>query len=227
MNNLEVVLANEKHLKYVDDILITIEESAKVRGTGIAKRKPEYVQAKMIEGKAIIALVDGEFAGFCYIETWGHGQFVANSGLIVKPEYRGLGLAKQIKNATFKLSREKFPNAKIFGLTTGLAVMKINSSLGYRPVTFSELTSDEAFWDGCKSCVNYDILTRTKRKNCLCTGMLYDPEWDKNKSPKPVPTTRKPHSLPVYGRWFRFKYHVLTGFRKTKGMFSKVKNKAA
>ena len=163
MNKFEVILANETHLKYVSDILITIEESAKVRGTGIAKRQPEYVQSKILEGKAIIALDGDAFAGFCYIETWGHGQFVANSGLIVKPEYRGNGLAKQIKQETFKLSQKKFPGVKLFGLTTGLAVMKINSSLGYRPVTFSELTSDSAFWDGCKSCVNYDILERTKR----------------------------------------------------------------
>jgi hypothetical protein len=227
MGKLEVILANESHLKYVNDILLTIEDSAKVRGTGIAKRKPEYIQAKMLEGKAVIALVDNNFAGFCYIETWGHGQFVANSGLIVKPEFRGLGLAKQIKQETFNLSRKKFPNAKIFGLTTGLAVMKINSSLGYRPVTFSELTTDDAFWAGCQSCVNYDILQRTQRKNCLCTGMLYDPEWEKSKGPKPMPTSRRPHSLQVYGRWFRYKYHVLTSFRKTKAMFSKMKNKAA
>jgi len=227
MGNLEVVLANESHLKFVNDILITIEESAKVRGTGIAKRKPEYVQSKIIEGKAIIALDDNNFAGFCYIETWGHGQFVANSGLIVKPEYRGQGLAKLIKQETFKLSRTKYPNAKIFGLTTGLAVMKINSSLGYRPVTFSELTPDDAFWAGCQSCINYDILQRTERKNCLCTGMIYDPAWEKDKGPKPDPSERKPHSMQVYARWFRFKYHVLTGYRKTKAMFVKEKKKAA
>jgi hypothetical protein len=226
MSNFKVIVADDSHLKFVNDILVTIEESARVRGTGIAKRKPEYVEAKMKEGKAIIALKDNEFAGFCYIESWGHGQFVANSGLIVKPEYRGAGLAKLIKQATFNLSRSKFPQAKIFGLTTGLAVMKINSSLGYRPVTFSELTKDDAFWDGCQSCVNYDILTRTNRKNCLCTGMLYDPEWEKDKETKPV-SKRKPHSLQVYGRWFRFKYHVLRGIKKSKAMISKIKKKAA
>jgi hypothetical protein len=227
MNNFEVVLANESHLKYVNDILITIEESAKIRGTGIAKRKPEYVQAKILEGKAIIALDGDQFAGFCYIESWSHGQFVANSGLIVKPEYRGQGLAKLIKQETFKLSMKKFPGAKLFGLTTGLAVMKINSALGYRPVTFSELTTDNAFWEGCKSCVNYDILERTKRKNCLCTGMLYDPKWEKDKSPKPPSPTKKQHSLPVYARWFRFKYNILTRFRKTKAIITKARQKAA
>jgi len=146
------------------------------RGTGIAKRTPEYVAAKMLEGKAVIALTpSGEWVGFCYIEAWGHDQFVANSGLIVAPPYRKSGVAKQIKKRIFDLSREKYPDAKIFGLTTGLAVMKINSELGYEPVTYSELTDDEEFWAGCKSCVNYDILMGKERKNCMCTAMLYDP----------------------------------------------------
>jgi hypothetical protein len=168
-------VATEKHLKYVDEILKTIEEAAKVRGTGIAKRRPEYVASKIQEGKAVIAMCGDDFAGFCYIESWGHEQFVANSGLIVKPEYRQRGLAKKIKHKAFELSRQRFPNAKIFGLTTGLAVMKINTELGYVPVTFSELTDDPTFWKGCESCVNYDVLLRNNYTRCLCTGMLYDP----------------------------------------------------
>lgn len=174
---IEVVVANESHLEYVNTILDTISAAAAKRGTGIAKRSPEYIEKKILEGKAIIALADtGEFAGFCYIESWGDKQFVANSGLIVVEKYRGQGLAKAIKKKSFDLSREKFPNAKLFGLTTGLAVMKINSELGYRPVTFSELTHDESFWKGCEACVNFDILKRNNYKMCLCTGMLYDPE---------------------------------------------------
>lgn len=181
MANFEIVVASDKHLIFADEICSQIEESAKARGTGIAKRSPEYIKQKMREGKAVIAIADGnKFAGFCYIESWADTKFVANSGLIVVPEYRQHGLAHKIKERAFKLSREKFPNAKLFGLTTSLAVMKINSDLGYRPVTFSELTEDEKFWDGCKSCVNYDILTRTNKKHCLCTGMLYDPN-DKSK----------------------------------------------
>jgi hypothetical protein len=153
-----------------------MEASAKARGTGIAKRSPEYVAQKMEEGKAVIAVLpEGTWVGFCYIEVWGHEQFVANSGLIVSPEFRKSGTAKRIKQTIFNLSREKYPNAKIFGLTTGLAVMKINSDLGYEPVTYSELTDDEEFWAGCKSCVNYDILMSKERKNCMCTAMLYDP----------------------------------------------------
>ena len=151
--------------------------SAKARGTGIAKRTPEYVAEKILEGKAVIAVTKtGEWVGFCYIETWSNGEYVANSGLIVAPEYRKSGMAKAIKKKIFELSREKYPNAKLFGLTTGLAVMKINSELGYEPVTYSELTQDEAFWAGCKSCVNYDILMSKERKNCMCTAMLYDPK---------------------------------------------------
>ena len=153
-----------------------MEASAKARGTGIAKRSPEYLSQKMDEGKAVIALtVDGKWVGFCYIETW-EGEYVANSGLIVAPEYRKSGVAKAIKKKIFDLSRQKYPEAKIFGLTTGLAVMKINSELGYEPVTYSELTQDEKFWAGCKSCVNYDILMSKERNNCLCTAMLYDPK---------------------------------------------------
>ncbi|NDV45613.1 GNAT family N-acetyltransferase [Paludibacter sp. 221] len=176
VDNITVQVADEKHLKYVDIILDTIAAAAKIRGTGIARRSPEYVARKMEEGKAIIALAGDEFAGFCYIETWGNKQFVANSGLIVVDKFRAHGLAKRIKRTAFELSRSRYPDAKIFGLTTGLAVMRINSELGYKPVTFSELTDDEAFWKGCESCVNYDILQRTGRKMCLCTGMLYDPK---------------------------------------------------
>jgi hypothetical protein len=162
---------------YTNTITSEMESSAKARGTGIARRSSEYLDQKIEEGKAVIAVTkEGAWVGFCYIETWGHGEYVANSGLIVAPDYRKSGIAKGIKNRIFDLSREKYPEAKIFGLTTGLAVMKINSELGYEPVTYSELTQDEAFWAGCKSCVNYDILMSKERKNCMCTAMLYDPK---------------------------------------------------
>ncbi|MEX8546533.1 MAG: GNAT family N-acetyltransferase [Mucilaginibacter sp.] len=177
IQDFKIQVANGEHADYAPQICDEMAESAKARGTGIAKRSPEYVANKMLEGKAVIALhKDGTWAGFCYIETWSHGQFVANSGLIVNPIFRKVGLAKAIKEEVFKLSRKKYPDAKIFGLTTGLAVMKINSELGYEPVTYSELTQDEAFWQGCKSCVNYDILMSKERKNCMCTAMLFDPE---------------------------------------------------
>src|SRR3954470_19453730 len=173
----QVIVANESHLSFAQIICDEMAASAKARGTGIAKRSPEYIQQKMREGKAVIAFnQDGIWAGFCYIETWSHGEYVANSGLIVSPHFRKGGLAKAIKKKIFELSRLTYPESKIFGLTTGLAVMKINSDLGYEPVTYSELTQDEAFWAGCKSCVNYDILMSKERKNCMCTAMLYDPK---------------------------------------------------
>ncbi|KAB5489399.1 MULTISPECIES: GNAT family N-acetyltransferase [Flagellimonas] len=181
---MEIVIANESHFKYAQIICDTIAESAKVRGTGIAKRTPEYIMKRLQNGNAIIALDGDKFAGFCYIEVWGNKDFVANSGLIVHPDYRNQGLAKQIKKAVFDLSRKKFPDAKIFGITTGLAVMKMNYELGYKPVTFSELTDDPEFWKGCQTCKNFDILTRTEQKMCLCTGMLYDPNAKKAEEPK-------------------------------------------
>jgi len=180
---IEILIANEEHIKYVPIILKTIEDAAKVRGTGIAKRSPEYVEQKMREGKAIIALAGDEttfgvsqFAGFMYIESWGNKQFVATSGLIVVDKFRGHGLAKRIKNRAFQLARELWPEAKLFSLTSGSAVMKMNTELGYVPVTFADLTDDDAFWRGCRGCVNYDILQRTDRKYCICTAMLYDPK---------------------------------------------------
>ncbi len=180
---MKIVIANESHIKYAQIISDTITESAKVRGTGIAMRTPEYIIRRLQNGQAVIALDGDNFAGFCYIEVWGHKKFVANSGLIVHPNYRKQGLAKKIKKAIFDLSRKKFPDAKIFGITTGLAVMKMNYELGYKPVTFSELTDDPEFWKGCQTCKNFDVLTRTEHKMCLCTGMLFDPN-DKTKIKK-------------------------------------------
>ncbi len=190
-----------------------MEASAKARGTGIAKRTPDYVTHKMEEGKAVIAVTDdGTWVGFCYIETWSHGEYVANSGLIVSPAFRKSGVAKGIKQKIFELSRQKYPDAKIFGLTTGLAVMKINSDLGYEPVTYSELTQDEAFWAGCKSCVNYEILMSKDRKNCLCTAMLYDPKDHYE------PQETKEHfqkKSKVYERMMRFKqWRLLKALKK-------------
>ena len=173
---IQVLVADASHEKYVDTILNTIAEAAKVRGTGIARRTHEYLLTKMKEAKAVIALQGDKFAGFSYIETWGNKQYVTTSGLIVHPDFRGLGLAKRIKDMTFSLARTRWPNAKIFSLTSGAAVMAMNTQLGYKPVTFADLTDDEAFWKGCEGCINVDVLHRTNRKYCICTGMHYDPE---------------------------------------------------
>ena len=167
-------VATAADTQYADLLCQWYIESAKQRGTGIAKRDPEYVKAKMVQGNAVIAFVEDELAGFCYIETFESGKFVANSGLVVNTELRKGGLGRAIKREIFRLSRTKYPSAKIFGITTSLAVMKINSDLGYKPVTFSELTTSEDFWKGCKSCKNFGILMENERKMCLCTGMVFD-----------------------------------------------------
>ncbi len=238
-NKLIVRLATVDDKHYAETITNEMEESAKARGTGIAKRSPLYIEKKMEEGKAIIAVTaDGTWVGFCYIEAWEHGKYVANSGLIVSPAFRKTGVATEIKQKVFALSREKYPTSKIFGLTTGLAVMKINSDLGYEPVTYSELTNDEEFWKGCQSCVNYEILMSKGRKNCMCTAMLFDPAEAEAKikaaeaakallQPQPVKaeTAVTPEgdlvrhrqfkgNFKLFERWVRFKQFVLLKSRK-------------
>lgn len=173
-SNVRILVADIQHVIYADKICTLIEEAAKLRGTGIAKRTPEYITSKIQEGKAVVALDGQEIIGFCYIETWEHGKYVANSGLIVHPDYRNQKLAFRIKQQALQLSGIMYPNAKVFGITTSNAVLNINFKLGYRPVTFSELTNDPEFWKGCQGCVNYDILQRTQQKMCLCTGMIYE-----------------------------------------------------
>ena len=195
---INVGVANSSHLIYATEVCKMIEDASKIRGTGIAKREPEYISQKINDGKAVIATHKDELLGFCYIESWERQRFVANSGLIVHPDYRKTGLARKIKSAIFALSIKKFPNAKFFGITTSLAVMKINSDLGYKPVTFNELTKDESFWKGCEGCVNHDILIRTKRSMCLCTGMVCDP----NK----LPINNHKHRQKIF--WKNFKAYI-------------------
>lgn len=170
--NVQVHIAGAAHASYAAEICSLLEVSAQQRGTGIARRSPDYIRRKIQTGNAVIALAGGKLVGFCYIEIWSHGKYVANSGLVVAHEFRQNGLAKNIKRQAFDLARDKYPAARVFGITTSLAVMKINSELGYKPVTFSELPPDDDFWTGCQSCPNYDILQRCGRKMCLCTGML-------------------------------------------------------
>lgn len=171
-----VRIANIDDKKYAYIICKEIEDSAKVRGTGISKRDPEYIKKKMVDGFSVIAFFNGNLAGFSYFEIFEKKKFLSNSGLIVFPKYRLHGLAKMIKLEIFKLSKNKFPKSKIFSITTSPAVIKINTDLGFNPVLFSDLTKSKKFWKGCKSCTNYDILIRNKKKMCLCTGLLYDPK---------------------------------------------------
>lgn len=187
IDDITVAFAEEKDAVHAAHICDLIYESALQRGTGIARRSNEYISKKITGGKAVVALHGDKLVGFSYIECWGHGDFVATSGLIVDPEYRHLGLAKRIKEKTFELARTRFPYAKIFSITTSLPVMKLNSRMGYKPVTFSELTDDEEFWQGCQGCVNFDILQRNNRRMCLCTGMLYDPKNPVENSTRATP----------------------------------------
>lgn len=182
MKDIKIIVADASHEKYVDTILETIRIAARKRGTGIAERTHDYVATKMRESKAVLALdptqqteLGDKFVGFSYIETWGNKAYVTTSGLIVHPDYLGLGVAKQIKNYTFTLARVRWPQAKVFSLTSGDAVMKMNMQLGYDPVSFNQLTDDESFWRGCEGCTNHEILQLKERKFCICTGMLYDP----------------------------------------------------
>jgi GNAT superfamily N-acetyltransferase len=219
--DIQILTATSQHFSYAEEICQLMEKAARQRGTGIAKRKPEYVRSKMEEGKALVA-IDADrghqLAGFCYIESWEGEKYIANSGLIVHPDYRKMGLGRKIKERIFELSRTRYPNSKIFGITTSMAVMKINSDLGYKPVTFSELTQDEKFWKGCRSCPNYDILTSEHRKDCLCTGMLYDPKQEKKRSKKDEKPERKAK------RWEKFKrflkLHQRNLQRRAKSVFN-------
>jgi hypothetical protein len=171
-----VRLATAMDVDFALPIVEEMEASAKARGTGISKRDPAAIKAKILEGKAVIAFTaDGIWAGFSYIQSWENDHFVSNSGLIVAPAFRGKKVAAAIKQKIFELSRSMYPTSKIFSITTGLAVMKLNTRLGFEPVTYSEITQDPHFWDGCKSCVNYPILAAKDRRNCLCTAMLFQP----------------------------------------------------
>ena len=215
---INISVASKNDVKYIYEICDLIESSAQKRGTGIAKRKPEYIKSKILEDKSVIAKDNDKLVGFCYIESWEHSKYVANSGLILKEEYRRQGIARKLKAKAFEHSRKKFPKAKLFGITTNIAVMKINSSLGYKPVTFSELTTDDAFWKGCEGCVNYKILEHTNRTHCLCTGMLFDPNNEKH-----IDNTKNRKSYKIYARWFKYKFQILSKITKKKKEIKEIK----
>ena len=104
--NIRFKIADSTDNPYAEEICRLIEESAKVRGTGIAKRDPKYIRKKLEQGDAVVAYYGTKLAGFCYMETWGHGRYVSNSGLIVNPELRQHGLARKIKKMAFDIDRE-------------------------------------------------------------------------------------------------------------------------
>jgi hypothetical protein len=172
--------AGVQHIALAVQICEEMSSSAKVRGTGIARRSPQHIIQKMLDQHAIIAFDDsGEWAGFCYVQVWQNGEFVSNSGLIIAPKFRKQGLGRAIKKRTFDLARKKYPMAKVFGLTTSSAVMKINTELAYQPVIYAEIPQEPAFWSACGSCVNHEILIKKEHRNCLCTAMVFDPNSNK------------------------------------------------
>jgi predicted GNAT superfamily acetyltransferase len=168
--------ATSQDVCYANEIIAETESSAIARGSGIAKRTLALIVEKMGNGQAVIAVTSsGEWVGFSYFEAWENGEFVSNSGLIIAPKFRGSGVAKSIKHRIFSMSHRMFPKARIFSITSGSAIMRLNAKLGFLPVGFEQITQDESFWEGCKSCVNYPILQHKQRRNCLCTAMLFDP----------------------------------------------------
>ncbi|SMC85757.1 hypothetical protein SAMN04488524_2950 [Pedobacter africanus] len=180
-----VRIANTDDTRYAQEIVEETAASAIARGSGIAKRSVESVIEKMKNGKAVIAVTGtGEWVGFSYFELWENNAFVSNSGLIVAPRFRNAGVARAIKERIFRMSRRMYPEARIFSITSGAAIMKLNSELGFEPVSFAEITHDEGFWEGCKSCVNYNILENKQKCNCLCTAMLFDPHKQDGIAPK-------------------------------------------
>jgi len=190
-----VRVATMNDIKYAEEICKETEASAIVRGTGIAKRSPESVAQKMRDGKSVVAVTaGGDWVGFAYIQSWEDGQYISNSGLIVSPKFRNSGVAKAIKERIFKMSRRMYPEAKIFSITSGAAIMKMNTRLGFEPVTFQDITQDQLFWEGCKGCVNHAILDDKNKCNCLCTAMLFDPA----KLEKQLLAAEKPQYFPMY-----------------------------
>ena len=186
-----VRVATLNDIKYADEICRETEASAIARGTGIAKRSVESVAQKMRDGKAVVALTgSGQWVGFAYLHSWENGKYISNSGLIVSPEFRNSGVARAIKERIFNMSRRMYPGAKIFSITSGAAIMKMNTQLGFEPVTYNDITHDELFWEGCKGCVNYDVLNGKKKCNCLCTAMLFDPAKQQ--------AVEKPQYFPMY-----------------------------
>lgn len=164
--------------RYAAEIMDEMAGSAARRGTGIDVRPPEYALEKMENDLAVIAVnsQNNEWAGFCYIETWKHERYAANSGLIVSPKYRGMGISKEIKIKLFEHCRMKFPFAKLFSLTASPAVIHINKALGYKTVSYSDLLNDELFLTGCNSWVDYIDLMSNKRPGLDYQAMVFEPE---------------------------------------------------
>jgi len=160
----------------------TIELTNQNADNGICKRSASFLQQKILEGDAVIAVTkQNKWVGFIYLQKW-NDDFVSCCALIVHARYRNEKIAWQLKQKAVDLAKRKYPNAKLFGLTTAAAVMKINSRLGYIPVTYDQITGDQNFWNACKTCPNYQILKSKGQRNCLCTAMLLERNTERDKA---------------------------------------------
>lgn len=177
--NYIVRIATSDDHKYTTEITDELAYSATKRGISIARRTPEYAINKMDKGLAVIALnpENGDWIGFCCIEVWEHQKYVASSGLIISPKYRGMGIATMLKARLFELCQTKFPKAKIFSLTTNQAVIHANIDLGFKIVAFSEVLNDSLFMDGCKSWVDFSGLMNNNPTHAYYVAMVFDPTY--------------------------------------------------
>ena len=163
--------------KYAEAASALIAEAARTHD--IAEREVAFLIEKIESGKAAVALRSrpgqpDELIGFGYFSAWQDGAFVSHSGLVVRPDLRGHKLGRRLKTALFEGSRAKYPNATTMSLTTSPQVKAMNLSLGFEVVPFEEMTTDEAFWDGCKTCRNYAEM-QAKGIRCCCEAMILRP----------------------------------------------------
>lgn len=169
-----VRLAHAQDHGFVQNIITEIEKASKIKGTGICKRDPALIIQKITEGNAVIAVTrSGTWVGFCYIQAHDDGRFVSSCALVVSPCFRKLRVATRIKKHVLALAKNKYPAAKIFGLTTSPAVMQINKELQYEEVSYDAITQSDSFWQSCRSCENYHTLLTNEGKKCLCKAMMY------------------------------------------------------
>ncbi len=141
----------------------------------IATRTTEWLAKKVRARRAAVALDGDELVGFGYWSSWQEDTFVSHSGLVVRADYRGAGLGGDLKRVLFDSSRRQLPDARLISLTTSPQVRKLNLALGFEIVPLDQLTQDPAFWEGCKTCRNYeDVVARGEQ--CCCEGMLLLPD---------------------------------------------------
>lgn len=176
-NNLSLRFATVYDQQYANDIAHEINISALLRKVAIAPRNGDYIFQKMIDGLAVIAIdnTTEEWAGFCALDVWDHQKYVANTGLIVKPKYRGKNLSDLLKHKLFELARIKFPSAKVFSLTNKEKIKKVNIDLGFKEVETREIMLDPYFNTGMNSWVDFIELLKQSDESGH-KAMVFDPE---------------------------------------------------